>query len=175
MNNTVETWKNRNVTPIKGLKVHFTTKEMEDLLFKINDILYIFSNLPVIAQSRTFLKDKITETGKALKNLSFTVGDYKIDRKNEILNRLRELYENIEHTVSFGFNTDAYQASVVKANSYMTALFLKDKKEGNLTVEKQLDWIRKIKIFSEVYPVCKNLESVQNELLNNFKVVNNYE
>ena len=173
MNNTVETWKNRNVTPIKGLKVHFTTKEMDELLYKINDILFIFSNLPIIPQSRVYLREKIIETGKELKKLSFTFGDYKIDRKNEILTRLRELYDRVEQSVILG--TDEYQIYVAKANSYLTAVYLKDKKEGNLTVEKQLDWIRKIKIFSTVYPVCKNLESVQNELLNNFKIVNNYE
>lgn len=164
-----EKWLYRDVKPISKLKNHYSTKEMEKLLYDINDILYFFQNLPVLPQARDYLKQKITETGTELKKLSFTVGDKKKDRQNEILERLREIYNKVNKGVEY-YHNPKYTKIVESTNKYLTALYLKDKNEGNLTEEKQWDWIRRLKLFSTVYPVCKNVESVQTELLNNFKI-----
>ena len=170
----IEKWSDRQVEPIKGLKVHYSTKEMDDILYRINDILYLFKNLPVLPEARTFLKEKITEAGTELKKLSFTLYDKKIERKNEILSRLRDLYSKVNES-SFYPSTDEYQKIVDKTNKYLTALYIKDKKEDNLTEDKQIEWIKKLKLFASVYPACKNLESVQTELLQNFRILSNFE
>lgn len=169
----IEYWKDRQVEPISGLKVHYSTKEMDELLYKINDILYFFKNLPVLPNARNYLKDKITETGKALKELSFTCNDKKIDRRNEILERLRELYNRVNVGVTYP-PTAEYEKLVTKMNKYLTAKYLKDKNEGNLTEENQWKWIKNLKMYAEVYPVCANVESVQNELLDSFKIKNTF-
>lgn len=170
----IEKWSDRQVEPIKGLKVHYTTKEMDDILYRINDILYLFKNLPVLPEARTFLKEKITEAGTELKKLSFTLYDKKIERKNEILSRLRDLYSKVNES-SFYPSADEYKQIVDKTNKYLTALYIKDKKEDNLTEDKQIEWIKKLKLFASVYPACKNLESVQTELLQNFRILSNFE
>lgn len=166
-------WGERNVSPITKLKSHYTTSEMDALLYDINDLLYFLKNLYVTPQSRVYLRDKITETGQQLKQLSFTRDDKKIERRNEILERLRELYVKVNATVYLP--TYQYQEVVEKMNKYLTALYLKDKKENLLTEKKRLDWIRKLKVFANIYPVMQNLESVQEELLNYFKITNNFE
>ncbi|MBQ3414501.1 MAG: hypothetical protein IJH39_03970, partial [Clostridia bacterium] len=144
---TAEKWVDREVGPITKLKTHYTTTEMDGILYEINDILYFLKNLYVTPQSRVFLRDRITEAGKQLKQLSFTREDKKAERRDEIVERLRELYTKANATVHLP--TVEYQEVVEKMNKYLTALYLKDKNEGNLTEKKRLDWIRRLKLFAE--------------------------
>ena len=159
-------WKDIEVRPISNLKEKCSSKELDEILYRINDILYFITNFYVTDESKEFLKKELVKAGTAIKKLSFTREDKKILRKNEILERLRKMYSNVECS----YNPFLTETHMKKMCDYLTALFLKEKKNDELTEERKIEWIKRIKMFSKCYVVYKNVEGVQNELLKYFEV-----
>lgn len=160
-------YKDNKITPITGLKEHNTNKEIEAVLSNINSELYFFSNLPVNYRSQQYLLEKVTEAGKQLNTISITRETKQLNRRKEILEKLRELYTTLKH-LSYPKENEIPE-SVTKANKYLVAVYLKEKKEG-LDLDTTLKWVKKIYRFSKFYEVTESLENVQNELLKSLRV-----
>ena len=160
-------FKDNGVTPITGLKEHNTNKEIEAVLTNINNELYFFSNLPVNYRSQQYLFEKVTEAGKQLNTISITRESKQLNRRKEIVEKLRELYTTLKH-LSYPKENEIPE-SVTKANKYLVAVYLKEKKEG-LDLDTTLKWVKKIYRFSKFYEVTESLENVQNELLKSLRV-----
>ena len=160
-------YKDNGVTPLTGLKEHNTNKEIEAVLTNINNELYFFSNLPVNFRSQQCLLEKVTEAGKQLNTISITRESKQLNRRKEIVEKLRELYTTLKH-LSYP-NENEIPESVTKANKYLVAVYLKEKKEG-LDLDTTLKWVKKIYRFSKFYEVTESLENVQNELLKSLRV-----
>lgn len=156
-------YKDYEIKPITGIKKHQSNKEIEQYLTLINNELYFFANLPVNYDSKEFLKSQITDIGQKLKTLAITRESQQLDRRNEILNKLRTIYSNLTTCSS------SSQNDIIKSNKYLVALYLKDKKEG-MDDKQKLNWIYKIKHFARFYEVTETLANVQTELLKDFRV-----
>ena len=121
-------YKDNGVTPLTGLKEHNTNKEIEAVLTNINNELYFFSNLPVNFRSQQCLLEKVTEAGKQLNTISITRESKQLNRRKEIVEKLRELYTTLKH-LSYP-NENEIPESVTKANKCLVAVYLKEKKDG---------------------------------------------
>ena len=157
------------VTPIKPSS-KYSNKEMDDLLFDINEVLYFFRNLYINEKARDYLLKKIESTGKKLQQVTITVGDAKLQRRQEILGDLRIIYNSIKKATFNQVVDDDLLPEVEKMNGYICAMVLKDKRENQLTVDKRLEWLKHINRFSRFYPVLENVKSINNEILESFKL-----
>ena len=109
---------------------------------------------------------KLTEYGTELNSINnFTVGDKKIDRKKELLSKMRNLYSSLKSTTIH--NDEYFYLLVEKMGKYRLSKFIKDKETG-LTDEQTWKYLKENKIFSEVYGVDKSVKSIQDEILKLF-------
>ena len=155
------------ILPISGLKNKNKTTELYQLLYDINDFLYFFSNLYISYSVKEHILQQLTEYAVKFKELDIDGNSKSNDTREEILFILRGCYKELKK----------YQYDDIKENTvdtfnkmckYLVALYLKDK--NTLTIDDKLKWIKKIKLYSEFYPISNSLESVQNELLEEFIV-----
>lgn len=157
------------ITPIKGINVRNSCKEIEEILYDINDKLYFFSTLYISNKVKNYILEEIEKAGNKLKNLSLPLASKSIEKKKEIINKLRESYVKIREYNDYDSIKDN-MSKEEKMSAYFVARFIKDKNEGLLTVEKRLKWIKDIKFYSNFYCISSSLESVQKELLDYFLV-----
>lgn len=160
------TGKQLGISPIH-LENKYSNKEIDSVLYKVNDLLYFFCTLYISMEAKTYILNKLKEYGNDLNNVNnFTVGDKKIDRKKELLSKMRELYINLKHQSIH--NDDYFSDLVEKMGKYRLSRFLKDKEEG-LTDEQIWKYIRENKIFADVYGQDKSVKSIQDELLRKYE------
>lgn len=154
------------ISPIKGLKEKYTNSILEDLLYEINDELYFFANLPVNNISRIYLLERVNDIGSKIKDLSVTFNGESVGnkRREEILFRLREMYKILNTPF-----IEPTEELIEKMCKYQSALYLKEKKIG-LTAKDALDWLYKIFRLSKFYKLNSTLKSIQEEIINYFKV-----
>lgn len=158
-----------NITPIKP-STKYSNKEMDKLLSDINEKLYYFRNRFINKRVKEYLLKEIEITGKKLKNIPITVENKQLTRRQEILGELRKIYQNLKSLVISDIVEEENLPETEKSNKFMVALYLKDKRENNLTTDKMLDWLKQIHIFSNFYPVLGNLKSVNEEIIKYFKI-----
>ena len=66
----VKLGKDIDVMPIK-LVNKYSTKELNELYLKINELLYFYSTLYITPKTQAYLINKIVEYGKQLKNITW--------------------------------------------------------------------------------------------------------
>lgn len=159
--------KDLGISPIH-LENKYSNKEIDAVFYKVNDLLYFFCTLYISMEAKTYVIKKLIEYGNELNNINnFTVGDRKIDRKKELLSKMRELYTNLKH--NHIHNDDFFSDLVKSMGKYRLSKFLKDKEEG-LTDEQIWKWIKENKIFTDVYGLDKSVKSIQDELLKPYTI-----
>lgn len=157
--------KDIGISPIH-LKEKYSNKEIDQVLYNINDVLYFFNTLYINSKARQYIMDKLVEYGNDLNNINnFTVGDKKIERKKELLKKMRELYSSLKS--NYIFDDEYFNNLVEKMGKYRLSRFIKDKQNG-LTDEQIWKYIRENKIFYEVYGQDKSVKSIQDELLKQY-------
>ena len=156
--------KDYGITPIK-LENKYSTKEMDEILKDINDVLYFFSYLFIGKSAREYILNKLEDAGKKLNNYSPPIP--KAQRKKELLEKLRELYRNVKKILPY--DSPNFNNLELKMSGFLVAKFVKQKQQG-LTVDDKLYWLKTINTFSQVYTPSESLISVNNELLNYFKI-----
>lgn len=157
--------KDIDVMPIK-LVNKYSTKELNELYLKINELLYFYSTLYITPKTQAYLINKIVEYGKQLKNITWPMN--KGERKNELRTKLGIVYK----ALSSYYPTETYeriQSVENNMNKYITSKFLKDKQNG-MTDDIAFKYIKTIRQFAITYKVASNLISVQNECLDYLKV-----
>lgn len=159
------TGKELGIYPIH-LENKYSNKEIDTVLYKLNDLLYFFCTLYINTKALSYIINKLIEYGNDLNNINdFTVGDKKIDRKKELQSKMRELYMNLKHQ---SIHNDEYFGNLIeKMGKYRLSRFLKDKQNG-LTDEQIWKYIRENKMFYEVYGQDKSVKSIQDELLKQY-------
>ena len=161
------TGKQLGISPIH-LTEKYSNKEIDAVLYKVNDILYFFNTLYISMEAKTYILNKLKEYGNDLNNVNnFTVGDRKIDRKKELLSKMREIYSSLKHT---SIHNDEYFSNLIeKMGKYRLSRFLKDKESG-LTDEQIWKWIKENKLFTDIYGQDKSVKSIQDELLKPYTI-----
>lgn len=150
---------------IKPIHLKSSTREMNEILEDINEYLFFFSYLYIGDSTKSLLKEKIREIGLKLKEMDVPLA--KANGKQEFREKLLEIYNSLDKYTCY--YTDRWKMLEDKMNNFQVSKYLKEKKEG-MTIKQQLEWLYKINLFKQAYNLNDNLISVNNELLNNFKL-----
>lgn len=160
--------KDLGVNPIK-LDNKYGNKEIDNILHKANDLLYFFNLLYITDTAKTYIQSQIKILGTDLKNVSMSMAQKSSSRKEELRTKLLDIYQKLNGYYPPSDNDINVVSIVEKMNRMQVAMFLKEKKEG-LDNEKKFEWLRKIQMFSNAYDVSDGLKSVNNEILDSFKI-----
>lgn len=160
--------KDLGINPIK-LDSKYGNKEIDNILHKANDLLYFFNLLYITDTAKTYIQSQIKILGTDLKNVSMSMAQKSSSRKEELRIKLLDIYQKLNSYNPPSDNDINVVSIVEKMNRMQVAMFLKEKKEG-LDNEKKFEWLRKIQMFSNAYDVSDGLKSVNNEILDSFKI-----
>lgn len=160
--------KDLGINPIK-LDSKYGNKEIDNILHKANDLLYFFNLLYITDIAKTYIQSQIKILGTDLKNVSMSMAQKSSSRKEELRTKLLDIYQKLNSYNPPSDNDINVVSIVEKMNRMQVAMFLKEKKEG-LDNEKKFEWLRKIQMFSNAYDVSDGLKSVNNEILDSFKI-----
>lgn len=160
--------KDLGINPIK-LDSKYGNKEIDNILHKANDLLYFFNLLYITDTAKTYIQSQIKVLGTELKNVSMSMAQKSSSRKEELRTKLLDIYQKLNSYNPPSDNDINVVSIVEKMNRMQVAMFLKEKKES-LDNEKKFEWLRKIQMFSNAYDVSDGLKSVNNEILDSFKI-----
>lgn len=160
--------KDFGINPIK-LDSKYGNKEIDNILHKANDLLYFFNLLYITDTAKAYIQSQIKVLGTELKNVSMSMAQKSSSRKDELRTKLLDIYQMLNSYNPPSDNDINVVGIVEKMNRMQVAMFLKEKKEG-LDNEKKFEWLRKIQMFSNAYDVSDGLKSVNNEILDSFKI-----
>lgn len=160
--------KDLGINPIK-LDSKYGNKEIDNILHKANDLLFFFNLLYITDTAKTYIQSQIKILGTDLKNVSMSLAQKSSSRKEELRTKLLDIYQKLNSYNPPSDNDINVVGIVEKMNRMQVAMFLKEKKEG-LDNEKKFEWLRKIQMFSNAYDVSDGLKSVNNEILDSFKI-----
>lgn len=160
--------KDLGINPIK-LDSKYGNKEIDNVLHKANDLLYFFNLLYITETAKVYIQSQIKILGTDLKNVSISLAQKSSSRKEELRTKLLDIYQKLNSYYPPSDNDINVVGIVEKMNRMQVAMFLKEKKEG-LDNEKKFEWLRKIQMFSNAYDTSDGLKSVNNEILNSFKI-----
>lgn len=160
--------KDLGINPIK-LDSKYGNKEIDNILHKANDLLFFFNLLYITDTAKTYIQSQIKILGTDLKNVSMSLAQKSSSRKEELRTKLLDIYQKLNSYNPPSDNDINVVGTVEKMNRMQVAMFLKEKKEG-LDNEKKFEWLRKIQMFSNAYDVSDGLKSVNNEILDSFKI-----
>lgn len=160
--------KDLGINPIK-LDSKYGNKEIDNILHKANDLLFFFNLLYITDTAKTYIQSQIKVLGTELKNVSMSMAQKSSSRKEELRTKLLDIYQKLNSYYPPSDNDINVVSIVEKMNRMQVAMFLKEKKEG-LDNEKKFEWLRKIQMFSNAYDVSDGLKSVNNEILDSFKI-----
>lgn len=158
--------KDLGISPLK-FSNKYSTKELEELIKKLQDILYFFSTLYITQKAKDYLLEKLIEIGKATNDIVWPIEKGK--RKEELRKKLTELYYSIKNYCP----TNDYSKTCVfewKMNQYLTSRFINEKKVAGMTDDFAIKWIKLIKQFFRIYGVNKCLKSCYDECLKHLNV-----
>lgn len=166
--NIIKFGKDINIIPIK-LKNKNTTKELEEILYGVNDILYEFSYLYITNTAKEYIMNKLVEYGKQLNNIYWplTKGTGKSSRKEELRTKMLDVYKSLQSYLPSSQSSNKQ----IDSNHFLVSLFLKEKKNNNgLNDDIAIKWIKKLKLISSCYGITQTLKSVNDECLNHFQI-----
>lgn len=160
--------KDLGINPIK-LENKNGNKEIDNILHKANDFLYFFNLLYITDTAKAYIQSQIKILGTELNGISMSMAQKSSSRKEELRTKLLDIYQKLNSYNPPSDNDINVVGIVEKMNRMQVAMFLKEKKEG-LDNEKKFEWLRKIQMFSNAYDVSDGLKSVNNEILDSFKI-----
>ena len=160
--------KDLGINPIK-LDSKYGNKEIDNILHKANDFLFFFNLLYITDTAKAYIQSQIKVFGTDLKNVSISLAQKSSSRKEELRTKLLDIYQKLNSYYPPSDNDINVVGIVEKMNRMQVAMFLKEKKEG-LDNEDKFKWLRKIQMFSNAYDVSDGLKSVNNEILDSFKI-----
>ena len=157
--------KDIEVKPIK-LENKYSTKELNDIYTKVNELLYFYSTLYITTKAKQYIIKRIVEWGNELKDIVWPMSKGK--RREELRNKMGVIYKAL---VQYNPNEDKDKEIAIEfnMNKYLTSRFIYDKQNG-MTEEIAFKWIKTIRQFAQTNRVDNNLISVQNECLDWLKV-----
>lgn len=158
--------KDIGLVPIK-LENKYSTKELNEIHLKANELLYFYSTLYITDKAKEYLINKIIELGNELKSIDWPLSKGK--RKEEFRTKLGIIYKSL---LNYKTNGDKDRLYMIESNmnKYLTSRFLKEKKENRFTEDIAFKWIKIIRQFALTYRVDINLVGVQDECLEWLKV-----
>lgn len=160
--------KDLGINPIK-LDSKYGNKEIDNILHKANNLLYFFNLLYITDTAKAYIQSQIKILGTELNGISMSMAQKSSSRKDELRTKLLYIYQKLNSYYPPSDNDINVIGIVEKMNRMQVAMFLKEKKEG-LDNEKKFEWLRKIQMFSNAYDVSDGLKSVNNEILDSFKI-----
>ena len=161
--------KDLGINPIK-LDSKYGNKEIDNILHKANDLLYFFNLLYITDTAKSYILAQIKILGTELNNISMSLAQKSSSRKEELRTKLLDIYQKLNSYNPPSDNDINVVGTVEKMNRMQVAMYLKQKKESNMTDDDRFEWLRKIKMFSNAYDVSDGLKSVNNEILDSFKL-----
>ena len=82
---------------------------------------------------------------------------------------MREIYKSVEREVDIEDDIN-WEACLIKMSKMKMSMFLKDKQENKLDDKTIYNWLTDNLYFTKVYGVTPQIKSIQDELLNHFKI-----
>lgn len=157
--------KDIEVKPIK-LENKYSTKELNDIYTKVNELLYFYSTLYITEKAKQYIIKRIVELGNELKDIVWPMSKGK--RREELRNKMGVIYKAL---VQYNPNEDKDRKYTIEynMNKYLTSRFLYDK-QNEMTEEIAFKWIKTIRQFAQTNRVDNNLISVQNECLEYLRI-----
>lgn len=123
------------VTPFRYSN-HSTTKELDKVIYDINDEMYYFKGKYISPKAQQRLIDKLTAWGKELNGMSLQTEQNK--RKEEALKQLREVYKKV-----YAYRPDDYPENVPQIQAmlkYSVGQYLRNK--DKMTLEDNLKMMK---------------------------------
>lgn len=148
------------VSPFK-LTNKYSIKEIDDILYEINDMLYFFNNKYINSVSKDYIKEKITVFGKKLNNVA-TNGD-RTQRKAELLDKMRNVYSALSK-----YAPDDNQQQITNMCKFQLAMYIKNKE--NLTEEDIFKLLKDNVLFTKIYGYSEKIDSIQREILKKYQL-----
>lgn len=152
------------ISPIK-LDNKNSTKQLDELYYHINNILYYFSILYIDKQAQKYILDEIIDVGNRVKDISWPLA--KGNRKAELLTKLREKYKEISSNSPIV--DDSFFLIVDKMGKFQLSKFIKNKENG-LNDEDKLKWLKNNKMFVKIYGYNSSIASISKEILKEFEI-----
>lgn len=148
---------------IKLIKLEnkYSIKEIDDILYEINDILYFFCNKYINKKAKDYIKEKVTILGKKLNNVP-TNGN-KTQRKAELLDKMREVYKSLSVYIP-----DDNPQQIENMAKYVMAMFVKNK--GTMTEDDRIKLMKDNVLFTKIYGYNERISSIQRDLLKYFVI-----
>lgn len=154
------------VEPITNLKNKYSNYGIDKALYDINDTLYFFKNLYITSKAKKYLMEKITAVATELNNLELE--EKKKARRNEIVDRLREIYKGVSKQPNM--DDERFPKLVGDMGKFRLAIFLKDKENDRLNKNLTIKYLYENLLFTQIYGKEEHVQSIQKELLNNFDI-----
>lgn len=154
------------VTPIH-LENKYSVKELDEVLKNINWLFFNFSYLYAGKRATEFLMNEIVDAGKKIKAINWPLskGTNDKSRKEELLRKLREIYQNL--TLVQKIDDKNFDTLQDKMANFQVSKYLKAKENG-MDDDAKLEWIKWLNTFTKAYKPNHNLISIQLELLKGF-------
>lgn len=146
-------------------KTHYSNKEIDNILEMVNSVLYFYYFLFINQKVKEALLTNIQQFATDLKTINLTVGDKKIERRNEILESLRDYYKKLK-----SYAPDDNLQVITKMNQFLVSQFIREKENVTDLDSFYMNWLQKTKKFSEYYPTTDSFRSINNECINYFKI-----
>lgn len=120
-------WSKGNEIGIKPIKFdnHQSNKELDELIFRLNDILYFWSQKYISPRAKDRILKKLTEVGIALNGLTGLENTYPKKRRDEAVEKMRIIFKSVNAYTPDGYIEN--RENVVKMMKYSLATYLKDK------------------------------------------------
>ena len=161
--------KDLGINPIK-LENNNGNKDIDNILHKANDFIYLFNLLYITDTAKSYIQSQIKVLGTELNGISMSMAQKSSSRKDELRTKLLDIYQKLNSYNPPSDNDINVVGIVEKMNRMQVAMYLKQKKESNMTDDDRFEWLRKIKMFSNAYDVSDGLKSVNNEILDSYRI-----
>ncbi len=164
------------VTPVK-FKNHPTTKQLEDLIYELNDMLYFFSKRYINQYAQNYILRHLTDIGLYMKAIPEKGCTKWNARRDEALAQMRKIYKSVKSHIC-GSDKDS-EWLMEKMAKYNLSLFLKAKENycgvqgipEKMRINMLKDNLKLLQIYFQDFPyrVYGNiLAGMQKEILDSF-------
>lgn len=100
-----------------------TTKELDEIIYELNDMLYFLANRPVNHPTQKWLSETMIELGNKVNTLQLS--DTVAKRRQELLHYMRKFYNTLKTVKTEIKCTIADRESYIKVIKYQVARFLR--------------------------------------------------